>query len=161
MKIVGITACPTGIAHTYMAAESLEREAKARGFQVKIETQGSMGVENELTAREIAEADVVIFAVDMKVNGVERFDGKPIVQAGVAEAIRNPGSIIDRAIQKLGSASGEIASEEVVNPESVQTTPESPESGGKPSAGQETHSESQDSKTKRRSLFGWLRKDQA
>lgn len=161
MKIVGITACPTGIAHTYMAAESLEREAKARGLQVKIETQGSMGVENELTAREIAEADVVIFAVDMKVGGVERFNGKPIVQVGVAEAIRNPGSVIEQAIQKARSASGEGASREVVNREGAETRSELPESGGKPPVGEEAQSENRNLETKRRSLFGWLRKDRA
>lgn len=160
MKIVGVTACPAGIAHTYMAAESLEREAKARGFQIKIETQGSMGVENELTAREIAEADVVIFAVDMKVSGAERFDGKLIVRTGVAEAIRNPGSVIDRAIQQLRIASGQNAPEEVVNREGVQAISESPESGGNPSSGNEAQGENQSSKTKRRSLLGWLRKDQ-
>ncbi|MBE3518835.1 MAG: PTS fructose transporter subunit IIB [Firmicutes bacterium] len=161
MKIVGVTACPAGIAHTYMAAEALEREAKARGFQIKIETQGSMGVENELTAREIAEADVVIFAVDMKVSGAQRFDGKLVVWAGVAEAIRNPGSVIDRAIEELQNASGKSLQEEVVNGERVRPTSESPQSGGNPSSGDEPQGENQNPKTKRRSLLGWLRREQA
>lgn len=161
MKIVGITACPTGIAHTYMAAESLEREAKARGLKAKIETQGSMGIENELTAREIAEADVVIFAVDMKVSGVERFNGKPVLQVGVAEAIRNPGSVIEQAIQKARGASVESAPGEVVNREGAEIGPEVPESGGKPSVGGEAQVENRNLETKRRSIFGWLRKDRA
>lgn len=101
VKIVAVTACPAGIAHTYMAAESLEREAKRRGYQIKVETQGSMGVENAITPREAQEADVVIFAVDMNVNGADRFSGKEIYKAGVAEAIRSPGKILDAAVQLI------------------------------------------------------------
>ncbi len=101
MKIVAVTACPAGIAHTYMAAESLEREARRRGYQIKVETQGSMGVENAISAKEVQEADVVIFAVDMNISGADRFSGKDIYRAGVAEAIRSPGKILDAAIQLI------------------------------------------------------------
>lgn len=100
MRIVAVTACPTGIAHTYMAAEALEREAKRRGYSIKVETQGSMGVDNEISQKEAREADVVILAVDMNVLKAERFAGKPVVKVGVAEAIRSPGKVIDVALQK-------------------------------------------------------------
>ncbi len=99
MKIVAITACPTGIAHTYMAAEQLERTAKALGHSIRVETQGAMGIENKLTAREIAEADGVIFAVDIEAEQLERFEGKKCIRVGVAEAIKNPKAVL----AKLGS----------------------------------------------------------
>lgn len=97
MKIVAVTACPTGIAHTYMAAEQLEKTAKAAGHQIKVETQGSMGIENELTAKEIADADVAIFAVDIEVENLDRFEGKKTVRVGVSEAIKNPKGVLGKA----------------------------------------------------------------
>jgi len=97
MKIVAVTACPTGIAHTYMAAEQIEKTAKAAGHEVHVETQGSMGIENELSARAIAEADVVIFAVDIEVEKRERFDGKKTIQVSVSEAIKKPDALLARA----------------------------------------------------------------
>lgn len=97
MKIVAVTACPTGIAHTYMAAEQLEKTAKELGHQIHVETQGSMGIENELSARDIADADVAIFAVDIEVEQRDRFEGKKIVQVGVSEAIKNPKGVLAKA----------------------------------------------------------------
>lgn len=97
MKIVAITACPTGIAHTYMAAEQLEKTAKSLGHQIRVETQGAMGIENEVSKKEIAEAEVVIFAVDIEVEHLHRFDGKKIVRVGVAEAIKNPKGVLAKA----------------------------------------------------------------
>lgn len=96
MKIVAVTACPTGIAHTYMAAEKLEKTASAMGHQIKVETQGAMGLENELTAAEIQAADAVIFAVDIDVEQRERFDGKKVVQVPVQDAIKDPRAVIAR-----------------------------------------------------------------
>ena len=96
MKIVAVTACPTGIAHTYMAAEQLEKTAKAAGHQIQVETQGAMGIENELSAKTIAEADAVVFAVDIEVEHMHRFDGKKIVRVGVAEAIKNPKGVLGK-----------------------------------------------------------------
>ena len=96
MRIVAVTACPTGIAHTYMAAEQLEKTARALGHQIRVETQGAMGIENELTARDIREADVVVFAVDIEVEARERFDGKRIVRVPVQEVIRSPGAVFER-----------------------------------------------------------------
>ncbi len=97
MNLVAITACPTGIAHTYMAAEQLEKTAKSLGHVIHVETQGSMGVENELTAKDIAAADAVIFAVDIAVENAERFKGKKIIQVGVTEAIKNPKGVLAKA----------------------------------------------------------------
>jgi len=97
MKIVAVTACPTGIAHTYMAAEQLEKTAKSLGHQIRVETQGSMGIENELSAQDIADADVAIFAVDIEVEQRDRFDGKKVVQVGVSEAIKDPKGVLAKA----------------------------------------------------------------
>ncbi len=96
MNIVAVTACPTGIAHTYMAAESLEKNAKLLGHQIKVETQGAMGIENELSPTEIAAADAVIFAVDIDVEQRERFDGKKVLQVPVQQAIKDPKGIFAR-----------------------------------------------------------------
>ena len=94
MRIVAVTACPTGIAHTYMAAEKLEKTALALGHQIKVETQGAMGIENELSAADIQAADGVIFAVDIAVEQRERFDGKKLVQVPVQDAIKDPKGVI-------------------------------------------------------------------
>jgi fructose-specific phosphotransferase system IIB component len=99
VKIVAVTACPTGIAHTYMAAEQLEKTAKALGHSIQVETQGAMGIENELSKKSIAEAEAVVFAVDIDVEKRERFDGKKIVKVSVQEAIKNPKGVL----AKLGS----------------------------------------------------------
>jgi len=103
MTIVGITACPTGIAHTYMAAERLEKAGKKMGLRVKVETQGAMGIENELTAEDIREAAAVIFAVGIPVQKKERFEGKKIYEVGVQEAIKSAESILLRIQNELGS----------------------------------------------------------
>ncbi|WIV55194.1 PTS fructose transporter subunit IIC [Amycolatopsis nalaikhensis] len=96
MKFVAITACPTGIAHTYMAAESLEQAAKTNGDTIVVETQGSAGSE-PLSTEDIASADAVIFAADLAVRGRERFAGKPIVEAPVKAAINDAAGLFERA----------------------------------------------------------------
>ena len=96
MKFVAITACPTGIAHTYMAAESLEQTAKANGDTIVVETQGSAG-SDPLSAEDIASADAVIFAADLAVQGRDRFAGKPIVEAPVKAAINDAAGLFERA----------------------------------------------------------------
>ncbi len=93
MKILAVTACPTGIAHTYMAAEQLEKIGKALGHQIKVETQGAMGIENEINSAEIAAADAIIFAADIPVEQRERFDGKRIIEVPVQLAIKDAKSI--------------------------------------------------------------------
>lgn len=94
-KVIGVCACPAGIAHTYMAAESLERFAKKLGFNVKIETNGSAGVENRLTDQDINEADYVIIAADTKVE-MERFRGKALLECSVSDAIRKVDDIFKK-----------------------------------------------------------------
>lgn len=96
MKIVAVTACPTGIAHTYMAAEQLEKTAKSLGHQIKVETQGAMGIENELCDAEIRQAQVAIFAVDIEIEKRERFKQLKVIQVPVQEAIKNPMSVFMR-----------------------------------------------------------------
>ena len=93
MNIIAITACPTGIAHTYMAAEQLEKTARSLGHSIKVETQGAMGIENELTAADIAAADLIIFAVDIEVDDRQRFDGCKVVEVPVQQAIKNPDAV--------------------------------------------------------------------
>lgn len=101
MKIVAVTACPTGIAHTYMAQEAIEKECKKRGYKVKVETQGSMGIENELEQEEIDEADVVILAIAIGIDGEERFEAKmeegKLIQLDPGQVLKNPADIIDKA----------------------------------------------------------------
>ena len=97
MNIVAVTACPTGIAHTYMAAEQLEKTAKAAGHEIHVETQGAMGIENELSGKDIKDADVAIFAVDIEVEKLERFAGKKMIRVGVSEAIKNPKAVLAKA----------------------------------------------------------------
>ena len=98
MKVVAVTACPTGIAHTYMAAEQLEKVGKQLGHTVKVETQGAMGIENELTAADIKAADYVVFAVDIDVENKERFDGRKVIQVPVVQAIKNPKGIFEKMV---------------------------------------------------------------
>ncbi len=96
MKLVAVTACPTGIAHTYMAAEQLEKTARALGHRIRVETQGAMGIENELSAGDIREADAAIFAADIEVEARDRFRGKRIVEVSVQDAIRNPRAVFEK-----------------------------------------------------------------
>ncbi len=102
MKIVGITACTAGIAHTYIAKEKLERAAIEKGDEVKIETQGSIGIENELTPQEILEADIVILATDISVNK-ERFKGKKIIEIPISMVMKSPGGVIKKIHEKFAT----------------------------------------------------------
>ncbi|WDC84771.1 PTS fructose transporter subunit IIB [Caloramator sp. mosi_1] len=101
MKIVAVTACPTGIAHTYMAAEALERAAKSLGYSIKVETQGSIGIENKISQKEVSEADLVIFAADVAVKEENRFKDKPIYRVEAQRVIKNAKAVIEEAIQSL------------------------------------------------------------
>ena len=94
-RIIGVCACPAGIAHTYMAAENLERQGKKLGFQVKIETNGSGGVENRLREEDIKEADYVIIAADTRVE-MERFRGKKLLEVSVTDAVRKVESVYEK-----------------------------------------------------------------
>lgn len=101
MNIVGITACTAGIAHTYIVAEKIQKAAEEAGNRCKIETQGTVGVQNGLTAQDIAEADVVIVAHDIQVHGLERFKGKPTVDIPISVAMKSPKSLIATIQKKL------------------------------------------------------------
>ena len=96
-EILGITACPTGIAHTYMAAEALENAGKEMGHLVKIETQGQSGVKNKLTKEEIKNAKAIIIAADIDVD-LSRFKGKKILKAKVSDGIHKPKDLIEKAL---------------------------------------------------------------
>ncbi len=96
MKIVAVTACPTGIAHTYMAAEQLEKTARKLGHTIKVETQGAMGIENELSQKDIDAADVAIFATDIALERPERFAGIRKVEVPVQAALKNPEEIFGK-----------------------------------------------------------------
>lgn len=96
-EILGITGCPTGIAHTYMAAEALEKMGKELGHLVKIETQGQSGVKNKLTEEEIKKAKAIIIAADIDVD-LSRFEGKKVIRAKVADGIHKPEKLIEKAL---------------------------------------------------------------
>lgn len=96
-RILGVTACPTGIAHTYMAAEALEKKAEEMGYSIKVETDGSGGAKNVLTKKEIEECDGIIVAADKNVE-MARFDGKKVLKTSVSSGINKPGELIQRIV---------------------------------------------------------------
>lgn len=100
MKVVGITACTAGIAHTYIAKEKIVTAAKELGHEAKIETQGSIGIEDELTEDDIATADVVLIAADIKIDK-KRFAGKPVVEIPISMVMKSPKSVISSIAKKL------------------------------------------------------------
>lgn len=118
MKLVAVTACPTGIAHSQMAAENLEQTAERLGHDIKVEVQGAMGAQNELTADDIAAADVVIIAADTAVSR-DRFDGKNLVKGTVKDGVNDAEGLIERAedlaetegTEQIDLSAGESASE--------------------------------------------------
>lgn len=97
VKLLAVTACPNGIAHTYMAQEVLEKAAAKAGASIKVETNGSDGIKNRLTDKEIEEADVIIIAADRKVE-TNRFDGKKVIQRPVSDGIRKADELVEKAI---------------------------------------------------------------
>jgi PTS system fructose-specific IIC component len=103
VKFVAVTSCPTGIAHTYMAAEAIEQAAHAAGHEIEVETQGAAGA-NPLAPEVIAAADAVIFGVDVEVRDRHRFDGKPLVQVGVKKAISDAPGLIAQAVEAARNA---------------------------------------------------------
>lgn len=97
MRIVAVTACPTGVAHTFMAAEAIEAEAKKRGWWVKVETRGSVGAGNEITPEEVAAADLVIVAADIEVD-LNKFSGKPMYRTTTGLALKKTAQELDKAL---------------------------------------------------------------
>ncbi|ADB61628.1 PTS system, fructose-specific, IIB subunnit [Haloterrigena turkmenica DSM 5511] len=140
MKFVAVTSCPTGIAHSQMAAENLEQTATDRGHEIDVEVQGAMGQENELSSDAIAEADAVIIAADTSVNQ-DRFEGKPVVTAPVKDAVNDVEDLLERAI---AAADGETSTADSAQSEGAADASASdaeaadsgaPRRGGDPSKG--------------------------
>ncbi|MEF8826234.1 MAG: PTS fructose transporter subunit IIB [Halapricum sp.] len=131
MKFVAVTSCPTGIAHSQMGAEGLEQAAEELGHDIRVEIQGAMGAEDELTSDEIAEADAVIIAADTSVSR-DRFEDKPVVKSPVAKAINEGKELIEEAIEKAEGADDSGVSPSEPEPtdsesdETAETPAESP-----------------------------------
>lgn len=124
MRFVGVTSCPTGIAHSQMAAENLETTAADLGHEIAVEVQGAMGAENELSAEQIAEADAVIIAADTSVQR-DRFEGKPLVKGTVKDAVNDPASLVAEAAELVAAeADGERAAEAEEAAEAARTAAE-------------------------------------
>ena len=101
MKIVGISACPAGLAHTPMAAKALEKAGVKLGHELKMEQQGSMGQINKITDEEAREAEFVIIASDQKSAGMERFEGKPVIRVDITTCIKAPEAVIKKCISAI------------------------------------------------------------
>ncbi|WP_174507906.1 PTS fructose transporter subunit IIB [Klebsiella oxytoca] len=101
MNIVGITACTAGIAHTYIAKEKLIQAALSLGHNIKVETQGSIGVDDKLSLEDIAKADIVIFATDIGIGGLERFKDKQVVEVPISTVVKSPKSLIQKIQEKM------------------------------------------------------------
>lgn len=101
MNIVGVSACPVGIAHTYMTKDKLIKAANACGHQCRIETQGSVGVEDELSAEEVKQADVAILACDVKISGEERFKEIPLIRTSTSAVLKDPVGFIKKVEKAL------------------------------------------------------------
>ena len=101
MKLVAVTACPSGVADTYLAAESLEIAAKKNNVEIDVETQGSIGIENELTSEQIKEAEAVILTNNIGIKNEERFKGKPVVRVSAGDCINKGEAIVKKIQQKL------------------------------------------------------------
>lgn len=112
-RLLAVTSCPTGIAHTYMAAEGLEKAARSRGWHIKVETRGSAGAKNVLTEQEIAEADCIIVAADAQVP-MDRFDGKRVIECQVSDGISKADELLEQAaagtVPIYRAAAGSISS---------------------------------------------------
>ena len=98
MKFLAVTACPSGVAHTYMAAEAIQQACEKAGVECKVETQGSIGIENQIT-----KADAVILTTDMPIKNVERFDNLKKVKIGISPAIKQADAIVAKMISMLNA----------------------------------------------------------
>lgn len=107
MKILAVTACTAGVAHTYMAAKSIEKKAKERGLEIVVEKQGANGIDGRITQKDVEEASGIIFAVDVGVTEMERFDGLVSVQGKVKDGIKKTDALIDALLDKIAAEGGE------------------------------------------------------
>ncbi|KAM3091738.1 PTS fructose-like transporter subunit IIB [Phormidesmis sp. 146-12] len=129
-NIVAVTACPTGIAHTFMAAEALKKTAETMGYHVKAETQGAEGIKTPLSERAIADADLVIIAADVHVD-LSRFANKPIYTTSTSQAIRNTKTVIEQAVAHVNPTQGNSPQVNQV-PHSASPNSSSPEPAAAP-----------------------------
>ncbi|QCS41747.1 PTS fructose transporter subunit IIB [Natrinema versiforme] len=142
MKFVAVTSCPTGIAHSQMAAENLEQTAQANGHEIDVEVQGAMGQENELSSEAIEAAEAVIIAADTSVNQ-DRFADMPVVNGPVKEAVNDADGLLERAIEEAdGAATATTPSEPGVETDvaasidgDIEGSSDSVKRGGDPSKG--------------------------
>ncbi|MDQ0363063.1 PTS fructose transporter subunit IIB [Breznakia pachnodae] len=95
MKLLSVTACAAGVAHTFMAAESIENAAKARGHEIKVETQGALGIENRITADDIKEADAIIMTTDIPIRERDRFESLKVFNVSSTAMIKSANKIIE------------------------------------------------------------------
>ncbi|WP_373214645.1 PTS fructose transporter subunit IIB [Ruminococcus sp. 5_1_39BFAA] len=102
MFLVAVCSCPVGIAHTYMAAANLKKAAKKKGIEIKVETQGATGVEDEITKEDLKRADGAIIASDVKIKGMERFEDVPTMSFKVNEPIKDADAVIEELVEALG-----------------------------------------------------------
>ena len=112
MKIVGVAACTVGIAHTYMAQKAIQDECAARGIECKVEAQGGLGIENELTQEDVDCADLVLESVDVGVENEDRFEQKmaegKFLKVGTSDVIADPAKIIDQAVEIIKATGGSV-----------------------------------------------------
>ncbi|PWC11705.1 PTS sugar transporter subunit IIC [Brenneria roseae subsp. americana] len=101
MYIVCVTSCPVGIAHTYMAAANLKKAAEQAGLEIKVETQGAQGIENEIIIDDINRANACIIASDVRIRNADRFEDLPTLNVGVSEAVRHPEAVIKELMEAL------------------------------------------------------------
>ncbi|WP_393969880.1 PTS fructose transporter subunit IIB [Kluyvera intermedia] len=101
MKIVGVTSCIAGLAHTPMAAKSLEKEGKRLGHQVKIEQQGAMGIMDRISAQDIADADFVLIAADRTIEEEDRFAGKTIIRVKIGQCVSHASDVITKCVAAI------------------------------------------------------------
>ena len=137
MKFVAVTSCPTGIAHSQMAAENLEQTATDLGHEIDVEVQGAMGQENELSSDAIAEADAVIIAADTSVSR-DRFENKPLVKGTVKDAVNDAEGLIERAIAEADGEASTAGSAQAASTDGAgdgETDSGTPRRGGDPSKG--------------------------
>ena len=119
-NIIAVTACPTGIAHTIMAAEALKKTAAVMGHRINVETQGSEGIKNTLSAKDIAAADVVIIGADIAVD-MARFADKPVYAVSTSDAIRKTKVVIEEALAEM-TAEKEAAAQQPAAPAASRLT---------------------------------------
>lgn len=122
-SFVGVTKCPVGVAHTYMAAEKLQKVGEAQGYQVKVETQGATGVEDGLTAADIQAADFIIVAADVEIDGEDRFNGKKVLHTTTAAAIKDAGKLVADAQQLQTTQTGAATTTTTTSSNEPQQSP--------------------------------------